>query len=118
VDGAAKIRTGEQEHCDDFQFAFDSTLRRFADIVNRLAAGNRRFANETAAKNALQRLVGVPPDDCQLVFTYLAGKTRERDSARNGWHTPRPRHVGPHPHCRYVDTIVDGNSLPQVGLHH
>lgn len=116
-DGADKIRAGEQEHCDDFQFAFDSTLRRFMEAVNQLAASNRRFTDDAAAKRSLQRIVGVSPDNWQMAFTCLAGKTRERDSARNGWHTPRPRHLDPYPHCRHVEMIVDANSLRQVGAH-
>jgi hypothetical protein len=115
--GADRIRAGEQEHCDDFHCAFDISLRRFADAVNRMAAAGRRFGSEAAAKRALRQSTGVAPDDWQLVFLCLAGKTRLRDGRANSWHTPHTRHLDPYPHCRYVETIVDGTSLPHVGAH-
>lgn len=116
-DGADRIRLGEQEHCDDFRFAFDISLRRYADAVNRLAAGGRRFPSDAAMNGTLRAIVGVAPDDWTTVFMCLAGRTRDRDGARNRWHTPRARSIDPYPHCRYVTMIIDGNSLPQVGAH-
>lgn len=115
--GAQKIRDGEQEHCDDFQWAFDISLRHYRDAVNRLAASGRRFVSEDAAKRHLARTVHVHPDDWRSVFICLANQTLARDHRRQGWHTPRARHTDLDPACRHVNAIVDENSLRQVGQH-
>ncbi len=112
--GADKIRDGEQEHCADFQLAFDLSLKRYADAVNGFAASGRRFASQAAAEKAVTRKVGAPPDTWFDVFLCLTRKTLLRD--RRDLHKPHPHTRGPRPGgtCE-VRAIVDGSSLPKVG---
>ncbi|HEY1180240.1 MAG TPA: hypothetical protein VGF17_29130 [Phytomonospora sp.] len=113
--GAARIAAGEQEHLDDFQYAFDVSLARYAAAVNALAG--RRYPNEAAAGRALRARTGVAPADWEPTFYCLIGQSPERDGRRHGWHTPRVRNLDPWPGCRFVSVNVDGNCLPHVGVH-
>jgi hypothetical protein len=115
-EGAAKIGSGEQEHCDDFQYAFDISLAKYRDAVNKLAGTNQQFKTEEAARKNLEKAVGVHPDNWQSVFDCLAGKTLERDGKRRSWHTPRPRTDGPSfPDCKQARSTVGLSSLPNLG---
>lgn len=118
-EGARKIQAGEQEHCDDFNFAFDLSAGRYRDAINQIAASGRTFRNEAAVRRHLQSVVGFSFDDLPSVFTCLADKTRVRDSRRGDWHTPRPRRSPPDRfnHCEFARAFIDRNSLPQVGQH-
>ena len=113
--GADRISAGEQEHCADFQLAFDLSLRRFAAAVNALATAGTVFANQARAERAVTRRVGVAPADWSTVFTCLARKTLDRD--RLNLHLPRPTTRSPRPAdgCAFVRSIVSGTSLPGVG---
>jgi nucleoid-associated protein YgaU len=119
--GAQKIGEGEQEHCSDFQFAFDISLKPFADAVNALAASGRVFPSDKAVETALTKAVGVAPADWQNVFNCLAGKTLLRDPRSPGgasWHTPRPQRMTPNfPDCKEARAIIRDTSLPEVGKH-
>jgi len=115
--GAARIQAGEQEHCNDFQYAFDISLGMYRDAVNRVSASGRRFASEEAAKRALERTVGVAPDDWGNVFRCLALKSLARDRRRYDWHTPRARHDEPDRRCERVNAMVGEHSLREVGRH-
>lgn len=111
--GADKIREGEQDHCLDFQLAFDLSLKRYASAVNALA-GKRRFANQAAAENALKKAVGVHPDDWFDKFVCLTRKTLVRD--RQKWHEPRPVTREPRSDdCGFVRAFITETSLPEVG---
>jgi hypothetical protein len=116
--GATSIKQGEQEHCEDFQLAFDLSLKRYAAAVNALAG--RRFPSETAAERAVTRITGVAPKDWVSVFLCLARKTKLRDgTGPGGWHTPRPMMRPPQlaTNCDHVTALVQASSLPQVGQH-
>jgi len=115
-DGAQKIQEGEQEHCADFQYAFDTSLAVYRDAVNAEAQSSRRFVNQRAAERRLQRVTGVPPADWASVFRCLALKSLIRDTMN--WHLPRTRSDFPtfQNGCK-VRTWVHGRSLPQVGQH-
>src|SRR5207253_114293 len=115
--GANKIGEGEQEHCDDFRYAFDISLRRYADAVNQLSTSKRVFRDEAAVKSHLSRTLGVNPDDWQSVFVCLAQKTKIRDSKVRDWHTPHLRSLPMTYECKYAEFIIGENSLPQVGQH-
>ncbi|HST57093.1 MAG TPA: DUF4157 domain-containing protein [Longimicrobium sp.] len=118
--GAARIQAGEVEHCADFMHAFTISLRRYADAVNGLAASRRVFSGATAAEAAVTRAVGVAPSRWMEVFECLAQRTLRRDGGRGrrGWHTPRARMIAPREgHCAFAEAIVDGNALPEVGVH-
>ncbi|HEX6288338.1 MAG TPA: DUF4157 domain-containing protein [Herpetosiphonaceae bacterium] len=120
-DGARKIREGELEHCADFQYAFDISLRRYADAVNTLAASGRVFPNQRAAEAHVTRLVGAAPGNWGAIFACLAGKTTSRDGAHGyrGWHTPRPHSIPPRldTSCAFTRQVIGGTSLPDVGQH-
>src|SRR5262249_3885682 len=73
--GAEKIREGELEHCADFQHAFDISIRRYADVVNDLAAKKKLFSSQKAAEKFVTGLVGPKPDTWSDVFKCLANKT-------------------------------------------
>lgn len=126
--GAAKIAAGEQEHCNDFQYAFDVSLRRYAEAVNQLAQSQRTFSGSRAANRYLTRVTHVSPANWQTVFECLARKTLLRDTvargAARGWHTPISRNLGPDDRairarhrCRYFERRITASSLPQVGRH-
>jgi hypothetical protein len=116
-DGAARIREGELEHCADLRHAFAISLRRYADIVNRLAASGRGFPSQRAAVRAVTRQTGAAPDDWAAVFDCLAHKTEDRDFMQ--WHTPRPRTTPPRlaTNCAFTEAFVHGGSFPQIGQH-
>jgi hypothetical protein len=112
--GAAKIAEGEQDHCSDFQLAFDLSLKRYADAVNTLA-GKRIFPTQAAAERAVTRVTGAAPADWFDAFVCLSRKTKLRDT--NGWHKPRPIMREPRidENCEVVHALIIGASLPEVG---
>ncbi|HEX3473119.1 MAG TPA: DUF4157 domain-containing protein [Silvibacterium sp.] len=119
--GAQKISDGEQEHCSDFQFAFDISLKQYAASVNGLASSGRVFPDDKAVDTALTRATGVAPANWQTVFVCLARKSLLRDPRSKGgpsWHTPRPTRLTPtFPDCKDVRVIISDASLPEVGKH-
>jgi hypothetical protein len=116
-EGAARIRDGELEHCADLRHAFDTSLQRYAGVVNSLAASARVFPSRRAAIRFVTRQTGAAPDDWSAVFQCLAHKTEDRDFMR--WHTPRERTMPPsyRTGCAYARVIVHGSSFPHVGQH-
>ena len=119
--GASQIGMGEQEHCSDFQYAFDISLKQFAAAVNTLAASKRVFASDAAVKKELKQMTGVHPDDWQTVFICLAKKSLLRDPSKKGgtsWHTPRVRQRTPEfPDCKEARVTLSDASLPEIGQH-
>jgi len=119
--GAQKIKEGEQEHCDDFNHAFNISLDRFAKTVNAVAQSGRTFRSQSHAERHIERIVGIPPADWSNVFECLARKTLLRDGQRGfrGSHTPRPiKHPptrGRNRDCEFAEAVIAGQSLPQVG---
>lgn len=111
--GAQKIAAGEQEHCSDYQFAFDISLARYAQAVNQLATAATPFASQATAERRLARETGTHPRDWQATFVCLACKTKLRD--HNGSHTPRPRFDAPVYPCQYTRAWVSDTSLPRIG---
>lgn len=117
--GASKIKQGEQEHCNDYQLAFDLSLKRYAAAVNTLA-GRQTYASQDAAKRAVTQITGVAPGEWVGVFSCLAHKTELRDGdGPSGWHTPRPMTRPPRldTNCDHVTELVQASSLPEVGQH-
>jgi hypothetical protein len=115
--GAVRIAEAEQEHCRDLAYAFDLSLRRYADAVNDFAAANRKFSSHGAAVKAVAAKTGVAPDKWASVFRCLACKTELRDHI--GWHKPRPVERKPEPRngCADPEFIITAGSLPEVGQH-
>jgi Domain of unknown function (DUF4157) len=111
--GADKIREGEQDHCADFQLAFDLSLKRYADATNALA--KRTFGSQAEAERAVTKAVGIAPAKWFGAFACLARKTKIRDNQK--WHTPRPRMREPRieDNCDFVTAFVTESSLPEVG---
>jgi hypothetical protein len=114
--GAAKIAEGEQEHCGDFQHAFDISLKRYAEAINALAATSKVFINDADAKAKVVKAVGASPENWRSIFICLAGKTRMRDPH---WHKPIANNRAPNwdSGCKFAISIISGNSLPEVGQH-
>lgn len=114
---AARIAEAEQEHCADFQFAFDVSLKRYAEAVTAVAKSGRTFASQERAESAVQKVVGAAPADWRGIFICLAKKTLDRDS--NHWHLPK--HITRPPRlendCAFARAIIHDTSLPQVGVH-
>ncbi len=122
ADGALKLREAEMEHCDDFQYAFAISLKRYADVVNDLAAKKHAFASQKAAEEYVGGLVGPRPDTWSDVFNCLIDKTRLRDPKRrgdSGWHTPIPDAKPPRvaDSCNFARAYVTAASFPEVGKH-
>lgn len=114
--GAAKIAEGEQEHCADFQHAFDISLKRYAEAINVLAATSKVFINDADAKVKVVKAVGASPANWRRIFICLAGKTIMRDPH---WHKPIANNRAPNLDngCKFAMSIISGNSLPEVGQH-
>ena len=119
--GTQKIAEGEQEHCNDFQLAFDISLKLYADAVNALAASGRVFPNDKAVEASLTGTTGAAPANWQSIFVCLAHKSLLRDPRTKGaasWHTPRPTRLAPNfPDCKQGRAIISDLSLPEVGKH-
>lgn len=115
--GARKIQEGEQEHCNDFNLAFDLSLAKYRDAINQLAAKKTIFANESAVKKQLKKIVGFEFDDLFTVFACLAKKSLVRD--HNDWHKPVPATRPPslQNNCTFARAIVSETSLRQIGVH-
>lgn len=113
--GEKSIREAEIEHCNDFQYAFEISLKRYADVVNDLSAKKQVFASQKAAEKYVTGVVGPKPDSWADVFTCLAKKTKDRDASK--WHTPRPLTKPPRleDDCKFARAYV--SSLPEVGKH-
>lgn len=115
-EGADKIRQGEQEHCDDFQRAFNISLGRYRDAVNALAISKKRFPTENAAKRYITKIVGATPDDWQDIFICLAQKSLTRDNKKYAWHTPKVHYSVNDRKC-LIYAQVGHNSFPEIGQH-
>jgi hypothetical protein len=90
--GSARIKAGEEEHCQDWVLAFSLTLAAIANEVNRLAASGKTFANRADAQKELAKTVKLAPDQWLTYFECLVLQTRtERDRKRGpyGWHDLR-----------------------------
>jgi len=110
---AQKIREGEQEHCNDFQYAFESTLKRYEAAVNEIA-GVRTFASQAAANDYLEQRTGVAPVDWRSTFVRLAEQTLVRD--QRNWHTPDPAYSDPYySDCENIRAILRGDSFDHIG---
>jgi hypothetical protein len=115
-DGAQKTAEAEQEHCSDFQWAFDLSLQRYADAVNALAISKRVFSSAKAVETTLTKQTGAAPSAWRGIFECLTQKTLIRDS--NLWHTPRPLKTAPvYPDCKEAKVTIWGSSYPNVGNH-
>ena len=110
--GATAIRNGELEHCSDIRYAFDISLRRYADAVNRLARRGTVYANNNAAVRAVTRITHAAPSAWMSIFRCLADKTLVRDN--NLWHRPHPESFTPRRGCEGFEYQINRASLPYV----
>lgn len=119
TDGAARIRAAEQEHCDDFQYAFDQTLAMYARAVQR-AARRRSWPSERSLLRGLKRYAqGEDPDSWPSQWERMVNRTRRRDtrlhhkpniSSRDAWTPSRGSRC-------YVVIRIGSRALPEVGQH-
>jgi Domain of unknown function (DUF4157)/Protein-glutamine gamma-glutamyltransferase/Annexin len=121
VEGAQKIKEGEQEHCNDIRLAFDWTLGRYASSINNLAAANRDYSSERQAIIDAVKFVGLQPSEMLPNFKMLVQKSQDRD--RQAWHTANYGHPQTLAHqegasdangCRQKIKI-DATSFPEIG---
>jgi hypothetical protein len=120
--GAAKIREGELEHCEDLQYAFDVTFGWYAHVVDRLIAKRKTFPSEAAAFKHLQKITGAHPTTWPSIFECLAKKTEKRDGSKftSAWHTPRVKALPPRLEdgCKFSRVLVTGAAnFPELGKH-
>lgn len=118
--GAAKIREGEMEHCEDLQYAYDVTFGWYGQVVDGLIAKGRTFPSEAAAFKHLQKLTGTDPANWSAIFRCLAKKTEKRDGRKftNGWHTPQVKALPPrlNDSCKFSRVFVTGAAnFPELG---
>jgi hypothetical protein len=119
--GAAKLRAGEQEHCNDYRAAFDDTLALYASSINNVAAAERVYSTAKDAEDDGERGLGFPRGDMMNRYVAMLHKTEDRD--KNDWHTATPPNTK-----RYVESPEDNGcgefvlrydekALPDVGKH-
>lgn len=113
--GANKIKEGEQEHCNDFILAFDSSLAKYRDAVNEAAGKKIKFRSAKDAKNYLKKKTKVPPDQWISTFWCLASKTKIRDQMN--WHLPKFISARVDKNCSKAVIRFQSNNLPEVGKH-
>lgn len=115
-DGADLLRAAEIEHCDDFKYAFDISISRYADIVNRLANSGRKFASTPAAIAHVTKAAGAAPDTWADVFDCLVKKTKDRDDLMQ-WHVPHPQTRPPtlKTNCAHAFSIITKGTLQNLG---
>ncbi len=111
--GADRIKEGEQEHCDDFNLAFNLTLAKYRDAVN--SAAGKSFASEKKANAFLEKKTSVHPDKWQSVFWCLASKTKERDTMN--WHLPKFINPRINKTCDKAIVTLSAMNLPEIGKH-
>lgn len=112
-----KIREGEIEHCTDIQLAFDMSIKKFADEINRLTAARKIFSSQKSAEKYFEKFSGSKPSAWPDVFKCLAKKTEDRDV--NKWHTPLFRKIPPtyKNNCAGMEIKLGTGSFPEVGKH-
>ena len=113
--GANKIKEGEQEHCNDFILAFDSSLAKYRDAVNDASAKKIKFGSEKEARNYLKRKTKVHPDQWISTFWCLALKTKIRDEMN--WHLPKFISPRVDKNCSKAIIRFQSSNLPEVGKH-
>ncbi|HKH59482.1 MAG TPA: hypothetical protein VKA49_01555 [Flavitalea sp.] len=113
--GANKIKEGEQEHCNDFILAFNSSLAKYRDAVNEAGTKKIKFGSEKEAKNYLKRKTKVHPDQWISTFWCLASKTKIRDEMN--WHLPKFISPRVDKNCTKAVIRFQSNNLPEVGKH-
>ena len=119
--GASKIQQGEQEHCDDYNYAYANSVLPYVTEVNRLATGTRTFGSERQARRYIEGRIGFNPDDWFTRFSCLLQKSLERDNVPRGFtrssHDPIPFTRAPNRfnRCRHSTVLISERSLPQVG---
>jgi hypothetical protein len=94
-DMSALIKQGEQEHIDDYAWAYRLSYRAAADAVNQVSGGTGPTAGEAQddarakVRDALPAKLRPPDTDFQIqwmrTFGRLCGATYDRDNL--GWHS-------------------------------
>ena len=120
ADGAAAIEKGEIDHCRDYQHAFDISIGKYCNTVNKFAIAKTKFNDLDDCKKKLKekKNAGVDPGKWIDVFLCLIKKTLERD---NSAHVPNPKRTNPDQikdplkNCQYFIKEINSGSLPNVG---
>jgi hypothetical protein len=92
--GAASLEEAEQEHCNDYNYAFNRNVYPFLVEVNKAAAAGRKFNSTTAADAYIKKKLGFDPHDWFNRFTCMLANSTIRDHPQDGavraWHEPNP----------------------------
>jgi len=92
--GAASLEEAEQEHCNDYNFAYSKSVYPFLFEVNKAADAGTLFNSMTAADAYLKKKLKFDPHDWFSRFTCMIGNTTIRDHPQDGalvsWHEPKP----------------------------
>ena len=92
--GAASLEEAEQEHCNDYNYAFRHSVYPFLKEVNKAAAAGRKFNSTTAADSYLKKKLAFDPHDWFNRFTCMLMNSTIRDHPQDGairsWHEPNP----------------------------
>jgi hypothetical protein len=81
-------KQAEQEHCNDFGYAFDQTVGKWAIKVNKLAASGKVYgpvASREKCKALIEKDLGATLTSRLKAFAVLAAKTDIRD--QKGYHS-------------------------------
>ena len=118
--GDKRLAAAEQEHCQDYRYAFDISLGCYADVVNDFAKKGTKFSSREAAVDAVTKRVGLAPDAWVQHYIDLLDKSKLRDT--NGWHTAIksvPLQLDPqaHPCHSSFPNDIGRRSYPEVGKH-
>ncbi len=121
---AGKIWAAEDEHLSDALHAYNISLKRAADEVNRLAGGSAWVADteadakagpEGALRAAMPAKLGIDPANWRAVVWQLCLLTISGRDAL-GWHTFHSTEQAPdHGAKKIVSTLSDGTT--QIGSH-
>ncbi len=118
--GEKRLAAAEQEHGQDYRYAFDISLGCYADVVNDFAKKKTKFPSHEAAVDAVTKRVGLAPDAWVQRYMDLLDKSKLRDT--NGWHTAVksvPLQLDPqaHPCHSSFPNEIGRRSYPEVGKH-
>jgi len=83
--GQKRLAAAEQEHCQDYRYAFDISLGCYADVVNDFAKKRTKSPSREAAVDAVTKRVGLAPDAWVQCYIALLDTSKLRDTI--GWRT-------------------------------
>ncbi|MBC7849469.1 MAG: DUF4157 domain-containing protein, partial [Chitinophagaceae bacterium] len=121
--GAASIAEAEQEHCNDYNYAYRKTVYPFLVEVNKIAG--KTFDSTTAVDRYLAKKLKFDPHDWFSKFSCMLGNSTVRDHSQSentpAWHEPLPiRQLLPsaRTNCAYVTMAITSSSFTDLNNAH